>query len=253
MPFNITSTRTLGECVNEVAQEVGFAVSIADAAGSTDAAVIQMVRAVNRAAIELLGEGDWPDFIETSSLTVAAAAPGDTTVALNLPADFYAFVNRTQNDATALLPTRRPLNAEQWQSIATISPYVSFNLLWQYRKGQLWFLNPPAPGAGHNFTFQYLSQAIVKDADDPLLLKNVATKNGDTILLDSDLVIALAVVLWRGMKGFDTTSAERNYQKLFGRRFKRQEAAKIVTIGDSGIGLFNPISINNLPETGFGS
>ena len=253
MAFLITTTRTLGDCVTAVAKRAGFASSVVDAAGSTDPAVVQMVTAVNDAAIELLSEGNWPDFVRVATITVAQALPGDKIYAVNLPADFFRFNNRTMNDVTALLPTRRPLNAEQWQSIATISPFVSFNLMWRYFNGQLQFLNPPAAGAGHTFSYEYISQAIIQDADVSADFKNVATKNGDIVLLDSFLVILLAVVKWRAMKGFDTAAAEAAYAKAFDARFNRQEAGKIVTLGGGDLGLFNPLSLNNLPETGFGT
>jgi hypothetical protein len=254
MPFQIETDPTLSAVVNWVSRRVGFAPSITDPAGSTDPAVARMIAAANDAAKELLGEYAWPNLVKQSSLSVVRDFPGQLEKGYALPDDFFAFIKQTQNDKTVLRPSYGPLSARQYQSIKTLIPSIAFQLMWRYSDGMLYFLNPPA--TAHDFTFEYLSQGFVKDADNTTLYKNEASKNGDIFLLDEYVLKTLARVKWLEMMQFDSAAAVQDYNRAFQARCGRLDSAPILSMTGMQRKLFLldiPLSPENAPFTGYGS
>jgi hypothetical protein len=250
VPFSIVTYSTLGTIVNTVAKAVGYATSVADPAGSTDPAVGQMVYAVNAAAKELVGE--YPDqfLIRQASLTVVADTPGQVEKAYPLPADFFRFVDQTQNDVTARLPSWGPIGSMAWQSIKALTPFVTFELMWRVVEDQIVFLNPPS--SAHTFTYEYLSQGYITDADDVTLYKNEATKNGDVVLIDEFLVTQLARVKWLEIKGFDSGIAQADYMRAFNARVGRKDGAAILSTAGRPINGGRLLDALNVPSIGYG-
>lgn len=253
MPFQIENTATLLAVVNHVAQRVGFAGSIADAAGATDTGVIRMVAAANDAAKELAGLYAWPELIRSYSISVQADFPGQAEKGYDLPEDFFAFIFQTENSATTRMPAIGPLLPRTWQTIKTIAPYVSIRLMWRYFNGKIYFLNPPS--SAQSFTLEYLSQGYVKDADDPTTFKNVASKNGDIFIgFDEYVLKCLARVKWLEMMQFDASAATNDFNRAFDSRVARLDGAPVLSMKKDGLyPPFVPIGAHSVPITGIGS
>jgi hypothetical protein len=91
----------------------------------------------------------------------------------------------------------------------------------------------------------------VIDGDDASLLKNVASKNTDTFILDPALVTALATAKWMEWNGFDSAAAARDYTVLYDARVGALKAAPILSaVRFGGLHLINAA---NVPATGYGS
>lgn len=251
MPFLIESKPTLASVVNFVAPRVGFSGALSDPAGSTDIAVVRMIAAANDAAKELLDAYPWPDLTKQATITVQADFSGQSEKGYALPDDFYRFVTQTQHDKTIRRRAFGPLSPQQYQSVKVISPYVSFEVMWRYFDGKLYFLNPPS--TPREFTFEYLSQGFVQDADDATLYKNSASKNGDKFLFDESLIKLLARVKWLEAMQFDSSAAARDYALAWSARVSRLESAPVLSMVGPSMGLFNPLTTRNVPETGFGT
>jgi len=242
---------TLLNIVQGVARRVGFATTVADAAGSTDPAIIQMVVAVNDAMADMLGEFQWPDFVTKSNISIIADAPGQVEKAFDLPADFFSFIQRTQNDRTSIWPAYTSVNPQAWQALQTIAVGINVQVMWRYKLGQFWVLYPPS--VAHNFQFEYLSCGYIKDATDPTILKNFADKNGDIIRFDPYLVQLYAVAKWKEIKGFDTTTAMAAFARAYDQRYNRQQTAEVVSMiaGCPPANDLHLIDASNLPITGY--
>jgi hypothetical protein len=92
----------------------------------------------------------------------------------------------------------------------------------------------------------------VRDADNATLYKNRATKNGDVILLDANLMTLLARVKWLEMKGFDSSAAMRDFQVNFENRKGNEKGAPVLSmVRVYGFPYINPIT--SIPDTGFGA
>ena len=114
------------------------------------------------------------------------------------------------------------------------------------REGKIYFLNaPPAPG--QQFRFMYLSRALVQDADNSDLYKNIATKNGDKFVLDGTLMTLQTRMKWLEAKGFDSSAAVRDFMTAFDSRVGASKGANILNMA-GGRHDYPYIGIGNLPE-----
>lgn len=127
---------------------------------------------------------------------------------------------------------------------------AGISLFWQIREDQIFFLRPPFPTPAPFKAF-YVSRGYVKDQDDPTLFKDVATKNGDQFLLDGTLMTLGGRLRWLEIKGFDTSSAARDFQIQYDSRAGTERGAPILSVSRQ-VG-FPMLGIGNIPDTGYGA
>jgi len=248
MPFLITNNGTLSAIVNTICRRVSYPAPV-DVAASTDPKILQMIAAANAASDQLWTDYEWSDMIVQGSISVVKDAPGQTEKGFAFPVDFFRFVNQTQWDGSQQFPALGPITPQGWMAYRVLPITSVFSLTWQVRENKVWFLNPPAVAV--TFRFMYYSLATVIDGTDPTLLKNVATLNSDTFMLDSGLVEALARQKWLEWNGFDSAAAARDYSILWDARVGVEKAAPVLSaVRFSGLRL---IDAGNLPQTGFGA
>jgi hypothetical protein len=245
MAFQITRNSTLIQAVNAMAALIGYPTSL-DPAGSNDPKMIQMIASINAAASDLITMRDWQVLSRNGQVTVASVEPGQTEIAMPLPEDFGRFVDQTQNNATARLPSHNPMLAREWQAIKTLAPGVNTNLQWRVRGGKLCFLNPTV--TPQTLTFEYQSCAWVEDADDSDLFKNIVVKNGDIMLLDPDLIVMAGRVRWLETNGFDSGVAMRDFQRLYDNRIGNDTGAPVLNMSRGGSSAL--IGYHNIPTMG---
>jgi len=249
MAFQLITDNTLSAIVQNVAQMVGYPTP-ADAAGSTDPAVQQLVQAVNTAGIDMLSLHDWQELSKSYSVSIVADSPGQQEKAFDLPEDFYEFSDQTQWNSTNQWPAIGPISPQMWQTLLVRTTLPTLSFYWQVRGNKLYILSPPT--SAQTLTYFYQSVAWVQDQDNSSLYKNRATKNGDVILLDPYLVTQLARVKWLEMKGFDSSAAMRDFQVAFENRKGNERGAPVLTmVRDYKFPYINPIA--NTPDTGFGA
>jgi hypothetical protein len=247
--FLLVNDTTLSAVVQNVAALVSYPVP-SDPAGDTDPAVQQMVQAVNLAGLDLLAMHDWQELTKPYSLSITADTPGQTEKAFNLPEDFYEFLDQTQWNTSMQWPCIGPVSPQQWQQLIVRQTLPTLSFYWQVRGNRLYILAPPTDT--QTLTFYYQSVAWVTDGDDPTTYKNRATKNADTILLDSVLVTQLTRVKWLEMKGLDSSAAMRDFQVAFENRKGNERGANVLSmVGNQINPLINPY--RNIPDTGFGA
>ena len=143
-------------------------------------------------------------------------------------------------------PAVGPVAPQGWMTYMVFPISANFTLTWQIRENQIWFLNAP-PVPGQLFKFMYLSRALVRDADDPTLFKNVADKDGDTFQLDGVLMTLITRVKWLEAKGFDSSGAVRDFLLAFDSRVGAQKGANILNMAGGAHG-YPYIGIGNLPD-----
>jgi hypothetical protein len=248
MPFQITEF-DYGQAIQSIARMVGHPLPT-DPAGSLDPAVQQMGWAVNHALGELLAMKEWQDLTLSGTIPIVADLAGQKEKGFPLPVDFVRFIDQTQWSPNSLLPAPGPVSPQNWMLAMIQSVVPAMYLYWQIRNDQLFILAPPFP-TPVNFNFFYLSRGQVIDQDDPTILKNVASKNGDKFRLDGYLIMLLGRTKYLEWKGFDASGAMRDFQIAFDSRAGSDKAAPVLTLGGSGgIPL---IGGGNLPLTGYGS
>lgn len=247
--YQMNDYSSLQTVVQTVCSMVSLPIA-ADPAGSTDPNIILMRTATNLASLEMLNAYEWSQLTKQGLINVNTAlppTPGEAVeLAFDLPGDFYRFIDQTQWNAAMRFPAVGPVAPQGWMTYMVFPISANFTLTWQIRQNQIWFLNPP-PAPGQDFRFMYLSRALVRDADDPDLYKNVADKNGDLFQLDGILMVLLTRIKWLEAKGFDSGAAVRDFLLAFDSRIGAQKGANILNMA-GGRHDYPYIGIGNLPE-----
>lgn len=250
--FQITSTSTLQSIVDTCCTLLSLAKETS-AVGATDPAKVLLVQSANLASLELSTAYEWTDLIRHGEIQVVSSAvpPAGigSEIGFPLPVDFDRFVDQTQWNGSSQMPALGPVRPQGWQAYMQFPIGTTFTLTWQVREGKVWFLDPP-PAPGHTFRFMYMSNAIVRDADDPNLFKNIARKDGDQFLLDPLLILLLTRLKWLEAKGFDSSSAARDFSTSWDARVGMKRGAQVLDM--SGARSANRLlDASNLPETGY--
>lgn len=250
MAYQIINESSLSAIVQNVAAMVGYPAP-ADAAGSSDPAVIQMVQAVNMAGVELLSMYEWQELIKYYDLTIQAdpLVPNQRERSFSLPDDFYDWVDQTNWNATTQFPSLGPVSPQMWQQLLIRTTLPTLSFYWQVRENRIYVLAPPS--APQSMRFFYLSAGWVRDADDPTLYKNRMTKNGDVALLDAPMLTYYSRVKWLEMKGLDSSAAMRDFQVMYENRKSAEKGASVLSMArDFRIPYIQPLT--NTPDTGYG-
>ena len=251
MAFQIVNESTLSAIVQNVAGMVAYPVP-QDPAGSEDPAVQQMVMAANMAGIELLGLYDWQELIRNYQIAIEAdpLVPQQRERAFDLPEDLYKWIDQTNWNKTTQFPSLGPVSPQMWQQLLIRTTLPTLSFYWQVRDNKISVLAPPSSPQYMNVF--YMSQAWVRDQDDPTLYKNRLTKNGDVSLLDATLITLYTRVKWLEMKGLDSSAAMRDFQITFDNRRASEKGAPVLSMArDFRIPYIQPLT--NTPDTGYGS
>ena len=247
MPFQITEW-DYQFAIRTICGMVGHPIP-ADPAGSLDPAVQQMGLAVNHALGELLAMREWQDLTSSGSIAIVADFAGQKEKSFALPDDFVRFIDDTQWSRQSFLPAPGPISPQGWMHAIIQSVVPAMQLYWQVRGDRLHILAPPFP-TPVNFEFFYLSKGQVIDPDDPTLLKNLATKNGDKFRIDGYLIMLLGRTKYLEWKGFDASAAQRDFQVAFNERAGGEKGASTLSL--SRTNALPLISACNAPLTGYG-
>lgn len=248
MPLQITDF-DYGTAIKFIAQMVGHPIPT-DPAGSLDPAVQQMGLAVNHGLGELLAMKDWQDLTESGTIPIVASFAGEKEKSFPLPVDYVRFIDQTQWSPQSFLPAPGPISPQGWMQAMIQSVVPAMYLYWQIRQDKLFILAPPFP-TPVDFNFYYLSRAQVIDQDDPTILKNIASKNGDKFKLDGYLIMLMGRMKYLEWKGFDSSAAQRDFQIAYDSRAGSDKGAPVLSLNTGG---GQPlIGGCSLPITGYGT
>ncbi len=248
MAYQIVNESTLSAIVQNVASMVAFPVPN-DPAGDPDPTVQQFVQAANMAGIELLTMYGWQELIKTYQIPITADSNGQKEKAFPLPEDFFDWIDQTNWNATTQFPSLGPVSPQMWQQLLIRTTLPTLSFYWQVRDNMIYVLAPP--NSPQTMNVFYMSQAWVRDQDDPTLYKNRITKNGDTALLDATLITLYTRVKWLEMKGLDSAAAMRDFQIAFENRKGSAKGAPVLTMArDFRFPYIQPLV--NTPDTGYG-
>lgn len=245
MAFQLTTEATLASVVKSICARASYPIPN-DPGSSQDPKIKQMIAAANAASVELFSIYEWSELIVEGQIDVFYDVPEQKEKGFALPDDFFRFIDQTQWNGAMRFPAVGPVSPQGWMTYMVFPISANFTLTWQIREGKIWFLNAP-PSPGQTFRFMYLSRALVRDADDPTLYKNVASKNGDTFVLDGILMTLMTRIKWLEAKGFDSGAAVRDFMLAFDSRVGAQKGSNILNMA-GGPHDYPYIGIGNLPE-----
>jgi hypothetical protein len=260
--MSLTRYDTAGNILNGSAIELGLG-SQADPFASPDPNWRQLVALLNHAGRDLMRR-DWRQLVVTSQLvkngtwTLPAgwSVVAGTTDDLSVPQDFRCLIDQSGWNQSTRLPLGGPLTPQLWEYRKS-SPVGSIFAEFRMDTNRLRLLPTPLP----NYTIQleYQSRAWVIPAGTGLGDGNTlgpagadaVTAASDYVLFDPELASHALKLAWKREKGFDTTTAQEDFDEDLARCLEDQISARV--LGTTGPRA-NPhlIDIMNLPDTGFG-
>lgn len=254
MPFVSGAPKNFAQIVRDICLAVGveFPGTIIPTAAtpSTDLLILRICQAVYDATDKLITMRAWNELKVTATITVVADFAGQTEKGFALPADFYGFVDQTQNDSTMRLPAVGPLDSQRWQAIQTLAPQVSFSILWRYDQGQVFFLYPPT-APGRTFQYEYITRALWRSANGADTAERPQT-NEWTPVLDPVLVTLLAKAKYLEGSGFDASAAMRDFDEAYATRATVRESAPVANMAGAVVDPLRLLTVANLPQTNYG-
>lgn len=206
--------------------------------GSSDTQVAQIRALLEEEGNDLAQRGSWQALtLEASHTTVADEDQGAlTAIASN---GFRYIKNDTIWDRTNQLPVYGPISDQEWQARKAMiddSPRYQYRI----RGGKL--LAQPAPAAGYEWCFEYVSQNWILGADGTTY-KQYFTLDTDTILLPETLVMMGLRWRWLREKGLDYAELFRTYEMQVKDAFGRDGGKPILHMDGekvAGPGVFVP-------------
>lgn len=213
---------------------------------SADQTAQLMGSVVNLAGIMIDESFDWQQLRKPFSVV------GDGVTKLYpLPADFSRFVDQTGWS----LAMRRPvvvLNPQQWFAVlAWISQSFYANPACRISNDQLEFM--VAPALAEQVIFEYIVADWVIDGDDPLIMKQRATKNSDVPRFDWLLMVLAIKVKWLEQKGMSTAAAQSDFNDRYQQLTQRDQMGQVLTLAGAQPGSFRYLdNFYNTPNTGIG-
>jgi hypothetical protein len=226
--------------------------------------VITNMNTVANIAIGMVGTSTATPY----GVTVTAIDPVGMTVTLNqnalntdtgalfsfgnesypIPADADHFIQQTGWDRSFRWQLVGPLNAQEWQVLKSgISP-TGPRLRYRIMDGQI-FVNP-VPASLDNLVMEYYSTGWCQSAAG--VAQTAWAADTDTPVLQDRLFILGMIARFLNRKGFDSSSAQREYDDAVEAAIGRAGGSRVLPINARAE---PPILLGsaNLPDTGYGS
>jgi hypothetical protein len=243
----ISSLLSASDILNRVAAEIGVS-PIADPFSSDDPTFVRMRYLLNIAGEELVEAHKWEQLLKEHQIITADGDTGDYA----LPADFAYMVNQTGWERSQQVSLGGPLTSEQWaylkgRKLDSNSLYVTFRLA----DGKFKVLPSPPP-IGLDINFEYVSTQWVRSAtQSPTYTYSDTITTGDQVpIFNKTLISRYLKVKMLDATGFDTTSAQADFNQMFSFLTGTEKGAPILNAG-GGRG-FPYLGRGNIPDTGFG-
>lgn len=244
----MTKYPTVANVVKAVLGQFGLPVPVAVVGSVGDATATQMVYLLQWVGNKLIKPTQthrWSTLKKTWELDTLPA-----TTLYDLPIDWDSFEDLTGWNFTSRLPMLGPATDPQWQCLKARNLGSStISVVYRVRGRQFEIYNAfPTTQA---LRIDYNSRSWVYNASTLAYAENI-TADDDELLFDRELLTAALRLEWLTTKGFDTTAAQAEYNRL--------EEAAICTDAESPVLTVNindtyPLITTqfNVPDTGYGA
>lgn len=244
----MTKFPTAAEVIQTVLGQFGLPVPTAIVGAVGDATATQMVYLLNWAGRKLVkptATHRWSQLTKTWQLLTQ-----EVTTLYDLPDDWDSFEDLTGWNFTSRLPMLGPATDPQWQCLKARNLGSStISVIYRTRGRQLEIYNEFP--SSQELRIDYSSRSWVYEPG-PQVYKESITADDDVLLFDRELLTAALRLEFLTAKGFDTTAAQADYNRL--------EESAICTDAESPV--LN-VNINNtyplistqfnVPDTGYGA
>lgn len=196
-----------------------------------DFAAAQWQEAVTSAGRLLATMYEWPDLIQTFSVTLV---PGQQEY--DLPADWGRFIEMTGWNTSSLFPLIGPLTPQQYQTIVARSFNTAFQVMYRVVRGKLNVVNQI--NSSDVLTFEYMSNKWVQTGGvPPYVYENAIQNDADVPMFPYDLMMFSTLISWKKMKGYDYSVDEAEFGILYDAQTGAQTGAQVLFTDGRGLGV----------------
>lgn len=186
---------TLLEIIQEACRRTGLPVPVS-AMTSTDPSVRQMICFLNELLTELTNRWMFEELMREATFT-SVATESQGLLSTLAPLGFMSIIPGTFYNRSTGLIVEGPVSASQWQqdkALSTSGAIQSFRI----RNSEMLF--DPVPQAGESMAFEYRSNACLYNSTSATY-KSRYSDDGDTFLLDDNLLLLGLRYKWKAEKG----------------------------------------------------
>ena len=190
---------------------------------ATSGIALELSDIVNEAAKDILRAHDW------TKLQILQSSPGDgTTQAFTLPSDFDRWPKLVSIFTTQWpgVPYQRARDLDEWYFNRKFV-YAGVPGWWLVQAGKLNIY--PAPGAGVNVEYYYISNGIVTPSSGPA--KPAFTADDDMFVLPERLLTLACIWRWKSMKGLEYAEHMNNYEIALSQEISNDKGPRILAEG----------------------
>lgn len=234
---------TAEDIVNTALQELGLG-RVSLASGANDIMGYQVLGLLNALCEEILTLHDW----QTLEQTATFVGNGVATV-FPIPVNFGRQVNQTQWASDSRMPMVGPVDSQTWGWLKY--GLISGTVQLRYRILNDTYQTFPAPANGSTFHLFYISKLWCQDSVDPLVFKTTITSTGDIPQFDRRMLVSGLKAKFWGIKGFDTTKLDGEFNTIFSNQKSQNQGAKVINLS-SCPGDLHLIDVYNVSDTGYG-
>src|SRR5215471_5813353 len=229
---NFSKWLTVIQAIQAVTGRLGLPVPKVGVTAPDDETATQMIALLNAAGRELIkptGGKRWQALARTWTLTTQ---PGVTKYAL--PDDWDSFVDSTAWNQTTMLPLLGPLNAQNWAMLTARGiGSTTFSVAYRTRGNMFELYN--AYSSPQTLLIDYASRGwLLIAGSTPAAYRDFIGADDDQIVYDAELIQAKLALAFRKAKGFDTTSAQMDYNDLEEQALNADSDAPVISIASGG-------------------
>ena len=225
--------------VQGAAAELGLPLPV-QVFASNDPAVIVLRQLADKEGKELARRFDWQVVQREATFITVAAETQVTNILSNWP-DFGHIVSQSMWDRSQSKPVYGPLTMTEWQMKKSAAAQAGYAQWYRIRANALLFF--PTPGAGETVAFEYISRNWCLSVN--LQAQPGFSSDGDSSLIDEEIVRLGVVWRFKKAKGFDYSEDFRTYEMALADVFGPDSGRPAVDMtGDTGMNLFGI----NIPE-----
>jgi hypothetical protein len=219
------ATATIVQIVNDASIELGFEATTA-AIQSTEQKFFQMGALLNALGQILVKRNEWRALKLDYTFNTANGVS-----AYPLPVDFDRIVNQTSWDSGRQSPVFGPTSSQYWQLLKNAGTANAMEYRFRLRGTN--FVVDPTPTDVRALSFEYVSNAWVRDGDTPTSLKDRATKDIDIPVFDSRLLTEGLKLFFVAGHGFDATKANSIVEQLLSMVIGHDEGAPVLNYNNT--------------------
>lgn len=231
--------------LNRAAVQCGLAARV-DPFDGIDSNFVQLVEFLNTLGDELNNKHDWTQSIkENTILTVGNASSYD------LPSDFHEFTDQSGWNRSTRLPMLGPITGQETQFLKSRLSGVLINVAFRIEGNAIIF--PIIPPNGLTLVWEYISDAWIAVPPSTTANASASTAGTDIVLYDPLLMIRGVRLGWLQAKGFDTTTAQRDFDLQLEHAIGRNVGARSLNMDGGGLGKDRLVDELNIPITQYGT